>query len=112
MSSKYMKADWTLHDGGDGAWTLETRRDDGRVASFIATRPPWPSSAAESVANGHLCKAAPKMYEALQAYMRVREQLNHLPDEDLVQLQIEFHLQAVAALARADGSDQEMAVTE
>jgi len=113
MPSNYMKADWILHDGGSGAWTLETQSDSGVQETIIATRAQWPSREAESLANGHLCKAAPRMYEALQTYMVSREWAlrhsgeNGQSDPEVIRqfavMQKDLHDEVVAALAEADG---------
>ena len=120
MPSNYMKADWILHDGGSGAWTLETQSDSGVQETIIATRAQWPSRAAESLANGHLCKAAPRMYDALQTYMVSREwALRHSGDatsdpeviRQFAAMQKDLHDEVVAALAEADGTSTQEAAS-
>lgn len=112
MPSEYMRGDWSLHAQDDGAWTLETHKDDGRLDTFIAMRAAWPSRAAESLANGHLCKASPKMYEALQAFLKVKEEISQHADRPISEqsihhlenLQKQLHSQVVAAVAEAEGA--------
>jgi hypothetical protein len=110
-SSCYMRGNWSLYHQDDGAWTVQTSTDDGRIETFIAMRGPWPSRAEESIANGHLCKAAPKMYEALTTYLKSREMATQVIDgkmpadaiDQLKEIHRLFHEQAVDALAEADG---------
>jgi len=122
MPSAYMKdSPWALVASDEGAWTLEIQREDGRQQAIVAMRAAFPSRAAESIANGHLCKAAPAMYEALQTYMLNREwALSHgagngeFPQDMLHQfaaMQRDLHEEVVAALAEAEGQEVASAST-
>lgn len=118
MPLNYLNGDWVLSKFPDGAWSIETVRENGLIDTVIAQRAPFAHRATESVATGQLFWASPKLYEACRTYLENRKWAKKAAASDgpesqdtlrqYAEMQAELDEQMLAAVADAERVDSQL----